>query len=263
MKKYIVLIFSLLFFSLPSFANTELNKIADGFQSPWSITVVKPNLYLITEKSGNLVLFNREMNSRKKISHNLNVLEDGQGGLLDVMYHKDYVYVTYAENRGQGTTSTSAARAKFNESKLEFINIFRAEPPIDSGYHFGSRIVIKDDYVFLSAGERGGESIAQDPTKHPGSIIRIHLDGAIPKDNPKFKGKSNWLPEIYQIGIRNVQGMALSPYDGEVYMTNHGARGGDWFGKVNYAGNYGWDTLYWGGTKYSGLSRRTKVVTWL
>ena len=60
-----------------------------------------------------------------------------------------------------------------------------------------------------------GDSIAQDPTKHPGSIIRIHLDGAIPKDNPKFKGKSNWLPEIYQIGIRNVQGMALSPYDGE------------------------------------------------
>ncbi len=253
MKKYIVLIFSLLFLSLPSFANTELTKIADRFQAPWSLTIVKQNLYLVTEKSGNLVLLNRETNTRKKISHNLNVLEDGQGGLLDVMYHKNYVYVTYAENRGQGKTSTSAARAKFNESKLEFTNIFRAEPPINSGYHFGSRIVIKDDYVFLSAGERGGDSIAQDPTKHPGSIIRVHLDGSIPKDNPKFKGKSNWLPEIYQIGIRNVQGMALSPYDGEVYMTNHGARGGDWFGKVNYAGNYGWDTLYWGGTKYSGL----------
>ena len=27
--------------------------------------------------------------------------------------------------------------------------------------------------------------IAQDPTKHPGSIIRIHTDGSIPKDNPK------------------------------------------------------------------------------
>ena len=155
MKKYIVLIFSLLFLSLPSFANTELTKIADRFQAPWSLTIVKQNLYLITEKSGKLVLLNRETNTRKKISHNLNVLEDGQGGLLDVMYHKDYVYVTYAENRGQGTTSTSAARAKFNESKLEFTNIFRAEPPINSGYHFGSRIVIKDDYVFLSAGERG------------------------------------------------------------------------------------------------------------
>ena len=102
MKKYIVLIFSLFFLSLPSFANTELTKIADRFQAPWSLTIVKQNLYLVTEKSGNLVLLNRETNTRKKISHNLNVLEDGQGGLLDVMYHKDYVYVTYAENRGQG-----------------------------------------------------------------------------------------------------------------------------------------------------------------
>ena len=31
--------------------------------------------------------------------------------------------------------------------------------------------------------------IAQDPTQHPGSIIRIHLDGNIPRDNPKFEGK--------------------------------------------------------------------------
>ena len=52
--------------------------------------------------------------------------------------------------------------------------------------------------------------IAQDASKHPGSIIRIHLNGDIPKDNPKFEGKSDWLPEIYQIGIRNPQGMALS-----------------------------------------------------
>ena len=33
--------------------------------------------------------------------------------------------------------------------------------------------------------------IAQDPSKHPGSIIRIHLDGSIPKDNPKFINKKN------------------------------------------------------------------------
>ena len=33
--------------------------------------------------------------------------------------------------------------------------------------------------------------IAQDATKHPG-VIRINLDGSIPKDNPKFKNKKNW-----------------------------------------------------------------------
>ena len=94
--------------------------------------------------------------------------------------------------------------------------------------------------------------IAQDPTKHPGSIIRIHLDGSIPKDNPKFDGKSDWLPEIYQIGIRNPQGLTLSPYEGKIYMSNHGAKGGDWCGEAKKGENYGWKILGWGGTNYSG-----------
>ena len=96
--------------------------------------------------------------------------------------------------------------------------------------------------------------IAQDPSKHPGSIIRINLDGSIPKDNPKFKNKKNWLPEIFQIGIRNPQGMALSPFDNKIYLSNHGAKGGDWFGAVKYGENYGWKILGWGGKNYSGTT---------
>ena len=45
--------------------------------------------------------------------------------------------------------------------------------------------------------------------------------------------KDNWLPEIYQIGVRNPQGMDVSPYDNKIYLTNHGARGGDWFGEAS------------------------------
>ena len=109
------------------------------------------------------------------------------------------------------------------------------------------------NFLFASAGERGQGMIAQDPTKHPGSVIRINIDGSIPKDNPKFKGKSDWLPEIYQIGIRNPQGLTLSPFDGKIYMSNHGARGGDWFGEAKKGENYGWKILGWGGTNYSGI----------
>jgi quinoprotein glucose dehydrogenase len=112
--------------------------------------------------------------------------------------------------------------------------------------------VIKDSYLYASAGERGQGMIAQDPTKHPGSIIRIHTDGSIPKDNPKFEDKKNWLPEIYQIGVRNPQGLTLSDYDGKIYLSNHGARGGDWFGEAKKAENYGWKILGWGGKNYSG-----------
>jgi len=177
---------------------------------------------------------------------------DGQGGLLEILYYNKMIYVSYSENRGNGKSSTSVASAIFNYENLKFKNIFRAEPPINSGYHFGSRLVIKDNFLFITAGERGQGMIAQDPSKHPGSVIRIHLNGKIPEDNPKFKGRDNWLPEIYQIGVRNPQGMDLSSYDNKIYLTNHGAKGGDWFGEAKYGENYGWKILGWGGTNYTG-----------
>ena len=77
-----------------------------------------------------------------------------------------------------------------------FVNIFRAEPPISSPYHFGSRMVIKDNHLYASIGERGKGMIAQDANKHPGSIIRINFDGSIPDDNPIFIDQPTWLPEI-------------------------------------------------------------------
>ena len=171
------------------------------------------------------------------IEHNLNFLEHGQGGLLDILYKNNKLWISYTENRENRKTSTSIAKAYFNKKKLIFKNIFQANPPIQSGYHFGSRLAIKDNYLFASVGERGEGMIAQDASKHPGSIIRIHLDGNIPKDNPKFEGKSEWLPEIFQIGIRNPQGLTVSPFDGKIYISNHGAKGGDWFGEVKKGEN--------------------------
>ena len=173
--------------------------------------------------------------------------------MLDILYKDNFIYISYTENRENWKTSTSIAKAKLDKKNLLFKNIFQANPPIDSGYHFGSRLAIKDNYLFASAGERGKGMIAQDASKHPGSIIRIHLDGSIPKDNPRFEGKSKWLPEIYQIGIRNPQGLTISPYNGKVYISNHGAKGGDWFGEVKKGENYGWKILGWGGKNYSGI----------
>ena len=249
------LIIIIIFVNLFNLANAEvsLSPILSGLNKPWSITVKKENQFLITEKSGNILFFDYKKDVVKKINHNLKILEQGQGGLLDILFDNNKVFVSYSEDRGNGQSSTSVAFADFNDNFLKFENIFQAQPPINSGYHFGSRLVIKKDKLYISAGERGGGAIAQDPSQHPGSIIRINIDGSIPKDNPKFIDRKDWLPEIYQIGIRNVQGMALSPFDEKIYMTNHGARGGDWFGIVNKGGNYGWDKLYWGGTKYSGL----------
>ena len=251
MKKIVLIFFLVINPSLIFAENYNLKKLV-SLKSPWGSTFINNEELIITEKGGNIKIVNVVDNNLIEIDHNLNFREHGQGGLLDIIYKDNFIWISYTEKRGDWETSTSIAKAKLNKEKLIFKNIFQANPPIESRYHFGSRLAIKDNYLFASMGERGEGMIAQDPSKHPGSIIRIHLDGTIPKDNPKFEGKDDWLPEIYQIGVRNPQGLTFSEFDGNIYMSNHGAKGGDWFGQVKKGENYGWKILGWGGTNYSG-----------
>ena len=252
MKIFIKIIFFLLInISYGLSENLKFRKLVT-LSEPWGSSFVNKEELIVSEKTGKIKIVNIFSNEIYEIEHNLNYFVHGQGGLLDILYKDDFIWISYSENRGNWKTSTSIAKAKFDKRRLNFKNVFQADPPIESGYHFGSRLAIKDNYLFASVGERGQGMIAQDPTKHPGSIIRIHLDGKIPKDNPKFDDKSNWLPEIYQIGVRNPQGLTFSDFDGKIYISNHGAKGGDWFGEVKKGENYGWKILGWGGTNYSG-----------
>ena len=251
-KKFFFSVLFLIFLISNSFsAKFNFKKIA-SLEDPWGSSFINKDEIIVTEKGGKIKIINIDTKEILEVKHNLNYLVYGQGGLLDIIYQNNEIWISYSEDRGGWKTSTSIAKAKLDKKELNFKNIFQANPPIDSGYHFGSRLAIKGKFLFASAGERGQGMISQDPTKHPGSIIRIHLDGSIPKDNPKFEGKSNWLPEIYQIGVRNPQGLALSPFDKKIYMSNHGAKGGDWFGEAKKGENYGWKILGWGGTNYSG-----------
>ena len=252
MKKLLgILVLGLLLSGNAYAQNLKFTKIIN-LDKPWGSSFINKDELIITEKKGKIKIVNINSGEVSEVDHNLNFLKVGQGGLLDILHKDNFLWISYSEDRGDWKTSTSIAKAKLEKKELNFKNIFQAEPPIDSGYHFGSRLAIKDNYLFASAGERGQGMIAQDPTKHPGSIIRIHLDGSIPKDNPKFEGKTDWLPEIYQIGVRNPQGLTVSDYDGKIYLSNHGARGGDWFGEAKKGENYGWKILGWGGKNYSG-----------
>ena len=251
MEKFYLIIFFLFFSSHVYSQNYSFEKITK-LKEPWGSSFIDNDQIILTEKNGKIKIVNINSKNTFEVKHNLNFLNVGQGGLLDIIYKDNNIWISYSEDRGNGKTSTSIAKAALNTKELNFKNIFQAHPSIDSGYHFGSRLAIKGEFLYASAGERGMGMIAQDPTKHPGSIIRIYTDGSIPKDNPKFNGKPNWLPEIYQIGVRNPQGLTLSPFDGKIYLSNHGAKGGDWFGEAKKSENYGWKILGWGGKNYSG-----------
>tara|TARA_Y100000590_G_scaffold161408_1_gene185078 strand:- start:488 stop:1645 length:1158 start_codon:yes stop_codon:yes gene_type:complete len=231
----------------------QLEEISTGLNYPWGMTFIDDKNLLITEKSGRLLKVSISTGEKIEIDHELNIFTGRQGGLLDVLYHNNYVYFTYSHLRDNSYSSSAIARGKIiNNNIVDTEILLSAEPKLKTTVHFGSRIVIRDKYLFASFGERGEGMIAQDPTSHPGSIIRIHLDGSVPEDNPRFINQPTWLAEIYQIGVRNPQGMALSPFNNEIYISNHGAKGGDFIGTVNKSGNYGWKIIGWGGENYLG-----------
>lgn len=206
---------------------------------------------LITQKTGEIYKVNTKNLSQSEITHEIPSTFFGQGGLLDIVTENNVVWITCSIKKGRKYT-TAVYRAELKNNKL--VNeelIYEALPYFDNGKHFGSRIEILDDYLFVSIGERGKGMIAQDPSNPIGSIIRIHKNGEYPEDNP-FLTKNEWLPELFQIGVRNPQGMTLDPQTNSIYISNHGPKGGDFIGKVVGGSNFGWKKIGWGGTNYSG-----------
>ena len=236
--------------SITSITQIKLN---DSFDNPWAIEFLNDDLVVVTEKNGTLSLVNLQLGTVTSINHEIPSIQYGQGGLLDVVKHEDYLYVSFAIMNDEKKVTTAIGRGLFIHPFKElqdFELLFTALPFFSDSKHFGSRIVIKNDYLFASIGERGQGSVSQDLKSHAGSIIRINLDGSVPQNPYSEEGGS--LSEIFQIGVRNPQGMAISS-NGDIFISNHGAKGGDFIGLIRPGGNYGWNEIGWGGKHYIGF----------
>ena len=225
MKKLFLLSLYLICINVHPIALKKIVEIDDG----WSIFFINENKILTTEKTGSIKLFDIKNKKIENIKHNLSINTSGQGALMDIISHNGIIFVSYSEKMSNGST-TSLATGIIKNNQITFKNIFRALPIIKSNYHYGGRLVLKDETIYLTVGDRGKGMIAQDYKTHPGSIIKINIDGEIVLDNPKYQNNKDWLPEIFQIGVRNPQGLEYSSMDKKIYITNHGAMGGDWFG---------------------------------
>ena len=230
----------------------KLQKFNLNLNYPWGMTWIDSTKLLITEKkTAQIILFDTANNISKIISHQIPVAAWGQGGLLDIISENDNIWVTCSIIKNKLLTTAVFKSTLQNDSLVNSELIFEATPYINNAKHFGSRMTIKDDYLYISVGERGKGMIAQDSSNTIGSIVRIHKDGSIPKDN-QYVDNSDWSKEIFQIGLRNPQGMDLDPLTNDIFISNHGPKGGDFIGKVIKGTNYGWKKVGWGGTNYSG-----------
>ena len=188
------------------------------FDNPWAIEILDSNDFLVSEKYGEITFVNHITKEHHLISHNIPSLKVGQGGLLDLLVHENYLYVSFTKDNGDGHYTTAIGRGEFTFPYRKVNNfkiIFEAIPYFSDTKHFGSILLIKDDYLYASIGERGQGITAQELDSHAGSIIRINLDGSI-VDNPK--NVSTILPELFMIGVRNPQGMTISP-NGRIFIS--------------------------------------------
>lgn len=224
-------------------------RILDDLNYPWAVAWLPDGRVLITERPGQLILFDGTQ------SHTLQGLPEiqsqGQGGLLDVVVHPDYgtngwIYFTYSSPDGNNT-STTLARAQLDNLQLTNLEILYTQNPSQNpGRHYGSRIAFPGDgTVLFTIGERGLRQPSQDLMDPAGSTIRLNEDGSIPSDNP-FVGRDDALSEIYSYGHRNAQGMAIHPESGSIWQHEHGPRGGDALNIIRPGANYGWPDATYG-----------------
>ena len=232
--------------------------VAQGLEHPWALEFLPDGRIIVTERPGRVRIVERDGRLSKPLEGVPRVLARGQGGLLDVALDPRFaenrlVYLSYAEPGEGNTAGTAVARGRLAEGQLENVQvIYRQQPKVEGGNHFGSRLVfVRDGTLFVTQGDRFAyRERAQDLSSGLGKIIRINTDGSVPKNNP-FTGRSSARPEIWSYGHRNIQSAALHPRTGQLWTVEHGARGGDELNHPEAGKNYGWPAITYG-VDYSG-----------
>lgn len=223
---------------------------AVGLSNPWGMAFLPDGRLLVTERTGQLRILNTDGQLSEPLSGVPAVYANFQGGLLDVAIDPDFeedqfVYLSFAEESG-GLIGTALGRGVLSESGItDFEVLFRVTPKTDGGAHFGSRILFSEGYLYLTLGDRFQLDMLQDLSTHLGTIIRINPDGSIPGDNP-FVNEPDALPEIYTWGHRNVQGSAIDPATGRIWVSEMGPLHGDELNMIEAGANYGWPEVSWG-----------------
>ncbi|MFT4303868.1 MAG: PQQ-dependent sugar dehydrogenase [Candidatus Woesearchaeota archaeon] len=226
--------------------------IREDLKSPWGMDFISNNKIIITEKVGSIVLLDLDTNETKSITGVPELDVIGQGGLLDVVINDNEIYLTYSKGNGNGfATHIGKGILDLGNYKIkDFKILYIAEPFMNGGAHFGSRILLIDEYLFFTTGDRGQknfglEHVSQNTFNSLGKVIRLYKNGSIPKNNP-FIDDENILDSIYTYGHRNIQGIALNKQTNEIWISEHGERDGDSISILEAGGNYGWPITHYG-----------------
>ncbi|WP_111643391.1 PQQ-dependent sugar dehydrogenase [Marinimicrobium alkaliphilum] len=226
------------------YETAALTRLAGDIRHPWALAFVGSDKWLVSAREEGLFIV--ENGITHAVSGGPAFYATNQGGMLDLVTHPNfaengYIYLSYS--KGDSDASTVAlARARLEGQRLvDLETIFESNTYTEPGRHYGAKIAfLNDGTLLMSIGDRGAEpKRAQDTQDHSGSIVRLNDDGSTPEDNP-FVGREGYAPEIYSYGHRNIQGIIQHPETGDIWVTEHGPRGGDELNRIEPGENYGW-----------------------
>ena len=250
----------------------ELVKIVDGIDIPWGLAFTDKSSFLVTDKKG--ILYHVEDGKKNIIKGIPKIVFSRQGGLLDVAVDKNFssnqiIYLTASVSDSEKGSNTSLFSAKLDGDNLvDLKQLYKASPDSEEQRHFGGSILLKNQHIYFTIGDRGNRDInPQDLNLDGGKIYRLNLDGSIPDDNPFFD-MENTKKAVWSYGHRNPQGIVDGFNNDEIWIHEHGPRGGDEINIIKEPKNnedpvrernYGWPKATYG-INYSG-SEITKNKT--
>lgn len=229
----------------------KVETVASGLSAPWALVFLPDRAMLITENVGNMRIIDTDGNVSEPLSGLPQISHEGWAGLFDLTLDPAFeenqlIYFSYTVSTGNPDSPNSPRiararlnrdRARLDDFKILLLGIGQQE------LHFAP------DGKLLVAGA-GPNNMAQDMSSQSGKILRINPDGSIPDDNP-WSDDATVARGIYTVGHRDVSGMATHPKTGEIWMTEHGPRGGDELNIIKPGANYGWQVISYG-TNYDG-----------
>ena len=243
--------------ALPQTFETALYKIrvsvvANGLVHPWSLAFLPDGNLLVTEREGRLRIVRNGVLDPQPIAGVPAVRAAVLAGLLDVALHPKFaenklLYLAYSKPGDNRLVTTAVARGRFDGAALTDVkDIFVANNWSTSTQNFGGRIAFdRNGLLYLTVGDRMEQDRAQKTGDHGGKVLRLRDDGSVPPDNP-FVGKAGYAPEIYSLGHRSEQGLALNPATGAIWENEHGPQGGDELNIILPGRNYGWPLVTFG-----------------
>ena len=236
--------------------------VASGLDNPWALAFLPDGRMLVTERVGRMRLVARDGTLSEPLRGLPPVFAQGEGGLMDLVLDPQFaqnskLYWSYSEPApaGQSASSTAVASGRLSGTAIEDVSvIFRQVVKVADSSHYGSRLhFAPDGRLFVSLGDRSRRGDVQDLTSPHGKILRMESDGRAPPDNP-YAQTAGALQQIWTLGHRNVQGMAINPVTGALWVSEHGPQGGDELNLIERGRNYGWPVITFG-CEYSSCAK--------